>query len=514
MTDARVSEPAPSEAAAADPAAAAPAAGRGDGISLRDLTKKFRIGRDVVTALDDVTFDAPSGAFVALLGPVGLRQVDHPADPRRPRAARPRARRSSTASRRRSPASNHDLGIAFQDSALLPWRTVADQHQAARSRSAASAVRPATIADLIKLVGLEGFEQARPAQLSGGMRQRVAIARALVVDPKILLLDEPFGALDEMTRQRLNLELQRIWTERATTTLLVTHSIAEAVFLADTVAVMTPRPGRIQRGRDDRPAPAPHPEMMRSPEFHAYGDQLSDLLFTGGDPRQRGRHVTAVATWHRDAAALGHRSSGDLPVAARAGRHRRHPRGLAAHRPCSGAARSTSCRPRPRSSALMRDDGWDLLLAQHLGPPCARRPRAGSGATCWPSCWPSSSCRCPSSRSALLSLAIVSYCLPIIAIGPVLVDPLRRRDAKVDPGRAVGLLHHADLACSWACARADQTALDLVHAYGGGTLEAAAQGAPASSLPSLFAGAAHRGAGGAARRHHRRVPRRRPRASA
>ena len=180
-----------------------------------------------------------------------------------------------------------DIGIVFQSPVLLEWRTALGNimlQAEARNFDLKSAERRAR--ELLAAVGLGGFENKYPDELSGGMRQRVSICRALIHNPPQLLMDEPFGALDALTRDQLGLDVQRLWDETRMTVLFVTHSVAEAVFLSDRVIVMTPRPGRIDRIIDiDLPRPRTL-AIRETPEFNAYIRQILDLLLARGVLRE------------------------------------------------------------------------------------------------------------------------------------------------------------------------------------------------------------------------------------
>lgn len=219
-------------------------AGReGLALQLDGVSKVYRAADGNVEALHDVSFSALERQFVAVVGPSGCGKTT---------VLKMLAGLIPVSSGRvevfgcqiRGPI--EDVGVVFQAPVLLRWKNVLENvlfpieilHRDKRAYKDRAQ-------ELLQLVGLEGFEHRHPSELSGGMQQRVSLARALVHDPRLLLMDEPFGALDQLTRHQMNLELLRIWSETHKTTLLITHDIEEAVFLADKVVVMTPRPGKV-----------------------------------------------------------------------------------------------------------------------------------------------------------------------------------------------------------------------------------------------------------------------------
>ena len=218
-------------------------------VRCRNISMRFFTDRRSVTALKDLSVDVGAGEFMTLLGPSGcgkstlLRVV---ADLITPSSGSVDVLGASPSVARL----RRDIGFVFQDAALLPWRSALQNVElpleVARNKTQSSKKARATPRELLELVGLKGAENAYPHELSGGMRQRVSIARALVSDPRILLMDEPFGALDEITRDRLNEELRRVWKELGMTILFVTHSIYEAAYLGQRVMMMAANPGRVQ----------------------------------------------------------------------------------------------------------------------------------------------------------------------------------------------------------------------------------------------------------------------------
>lgn len=241
--------------------------GRADYIRFEGLSKHFGDGDTGVLALKDIDFSIEEGSFVTIVGPSGcgkstlLRILAGLLDYSTGRVLLDGQPIRGT---------RRDVGVVFQGSILLPWRSILENVMLP-AEVLGLPMKPARerAMELLHMVRLDGFEHKLPRQLSGGMQQRASIARALLHDPKFLLMDEPFGALDAMTRERMNEELQRIWMESGKTVVLITHSIPEAVFLGDKVFVMSPRPGTLERVL---PIDLPRPrsmDVMSHPAFAA-----------------------------------------------------------------------------------------------------------------------------------------------------------------------------------------------------------------------------------------------------
>jgi NitT/TauT family transport system ATP-binding protein len=249
-------------------------------LEISEVSKAYATGEGPLLALDKLSLQIRDGEFVSIVGPSGCGKSTLmliAAGLVRPSSGVVRVGTAEV----RAPHGN--VGIVFQDATLYEWRRVlenvllpVDIKRLPRSEYRSRAL------DLLKLVGLAGFERKYPYQLSGGMRQRVALCRALIHDPALLLMDEPFGALDALSRDQMNLELQAIWQRHRKTVLFITHSITEAVFLSDRVVVMSPRPGRIGAVLAiDLPRPRSF-DFAETPEFGRYAREIRGIFESWG----------------------------------------------------------------------------------------------------------------------------------------------------------------------------------------------------------------------------------------
>lgn len=249
-------------------------------VSLQNVNKIFNPNTANQTiALQDINLEITAGEFVSIIGPSGcgkstlMRLVGDLIQPT-----------DGTVTVNGKPAAqarlDRDYGVVFQSAVLYEWRTILKNVQLPLELLGLSGAEKNQRAhDMLKLVELQGFENHYPWQLSGGMQQRAAIARALALKPKILLMDEPFGALDEMTRERMNMELHNIWRDTGTTVVFITHSIAEAVFLSTKVVVMSARPGRITNVIDiDLPLPRDNHQTREEPHYFDLLTELREAL--------------------------------------------------------------------------------------------------------------------------------------------------------------------------------------------------------------------------------------------
>jgi NitT/TauT family transport system ATP-binding protein len=248
----------------------------GPKLEIKDLYKEFRDGRQSVVALEGASLALADNEFVSLVGTSGCGKstlLSIAAGLQEPTAG------EVLVDRRPVTGPGRDRGVVFQTYTLFPWMTARRNVEfALRGEQLSKSERRTTALELLRLVGLEKFADAHPNQLSGGMKQRVAIARALSYRPQILLMDEPFGALDALTRQLMQELLTSVWERHRLTVLFVTHDVEEAVYVSDRVLVMTNRPGRVKREiKVDLPRPRQH-EMLASPEFaRLYGEVLETI---------------------------------------------------------------------------------------------------------------------------------------------------------------------------------------------------------------------------------------------